>query len=251
MKCLVVEDEPLSADHLIGLIRRFDPTIEIFGPLDTLKSVVQFFEEGNPIDLLLLDIHLADGNSFRIFDSVRIQVPVIFTTAYDQYAVKAFKQNSIDYVLKPVSFPDLSFALEKFLQMKQNEKAQVMEMVYRLQVSELKTYKRRMMVKSGNTVSSIPCEEIHHFEARNGLSFLVTSSGIRHLIDYSLEQLETMLDPLEFFRMNRKVILRISSVGKCHQFMNGRFSVTAPHLDEESRIVSRERVTDFKKWLNG
>ena len=190
MKVVIVEDEKPSAEHLALLLQRIDGSIEVVNYLDTVKGVVKAFQDGWDADLLFWDIHLADGNSFEIFNQIQIDTPIIFTTAYDQYAIQAFKQNSIDYLLKPISAKDVQFALEKFKKQAQAPHKNLLESITTAYQQLNKQYKTRFLVKKGQTIVSIVIADIHHFETQDSLSFLVTTKSNRYAIDYSLDQLE-------------------------------------------------------------
>lgn len=250
MKVVIVEDEKLSAEHLALLLQRLDNTIEVVQYLDTVKGTIKAFQDGLQADLLFLDIHLADGNSFEIFNKIQIDTPIIFTTAYDQYAIQAFKQNSIDYLLKPVALKDLSFALEKFKKQEHKVPKNLIESITTAFQQSNKQYKTRFLVKKGQSIESISTSYIHHFETQDSLSFLVTLKGSRYPIDYTLDQLEVLVNAKDFFRINRKVIINIQSIEKVNTYFNSRLSIAAKFLDEETRIVSRDRVNDFKNWLD-
>ena len=250
MKVIIVEDETLSAEHLTLLLNKIDSNINVVKYITTVKSAVKYFEEKLPADLVFLDIHLADGNSFDIFSKVQIDIPIIFTTACDNYAIKAFKQNSIDYLLKPVSLQDLQFAIDKFYKQLTVSNKQIIDNIANAYQQLNKNYKSRFLVKKGQTIVTIQTEEIHNFESQNSLLYLATTSGTRYLIDYTLDQLEEILQPKDFFRINRKIIINIRSVEKVDTYFNGRLSIQSKQLDEDKRIVSRERVSDFKKWLD-
>ena len=251
MKVVIVEDEKPSAEHLHLLLRKIDPAIEVLKYLDTVKATVQSFMDGLKADLLFLDIHLADGNGFDIFKQVQIECPVIFTTAFDNYAIQAFKQNSIDYLLKPIGLRELQFALDKFLkqQRPQPVSEQQIDQIANL-LRNYKPYKSRFLVKRGQLIDYIKVESIHHFITVESLSFLVAEKGLRYHVDFTMEELENVLPPTLFFRINRKVIIHIASIQKTEIYHNGRLAITAAHLDGDQGIVSRERVNDFKKWLD-
>lgn len=250
MKAVIVEDEKPSAEHLSLLLQRLEPSLEVVQYLDTVKGTVQAFRDGLQADLLFLDIHLADGNSFEIFNQVSIDTPIIFTTAYNQYAINAFKQNSIDYLLKPVASKDLAFALEKFKKQAQKTNQSFIDSLAAAYQQMNKTYKTRFMVKKGQAIESISTADIHHFESKDSLSFLITTKGTRYPIDYTLDQLEALSDPKCFFRINRKIIIHIQSVEKVTPYFNSRLAIARKFLDDETCIVSRDRVTDFKQWLD-
>jgi DNA-binding LytR/AlgR family response regulator len=250
MKVVIIEDEKLSAEHLTLLLQKINSSITVIKYFDTIKTSVTAFKEGLNADLIFMDIHLADGNSFEIFNQIDLEMPVIFTTAFDNYAIQAFKQNSIDYLLKPIGLQDLKFAMEKFKKQQQFGNRDFISSIAMAYQQLNKDYKTRFLVKFGQTIDTIKTEEIHHFETKESLSFLVTNKGNHHLIDYTLDQLETMLQPKNFFRINRKIILNIQSIEKVSTYFNSRLSIATKFLDNDSRIVSRDRVNDFKKWLD-
>lgn len=246
MNVLIVEDEILSSDYLILLLTRIDPTIKVVKQTDSVAETIAFFATNPDIDLVFMDIHLSDANCFEIFKQVDIQVPIIFTTAYDNFAIQAFKQNSIDYLLKPISKNDLEFALNKFKKLNK-----VIESNPKNEIFDFNTqsYKSNFIIKIGTSIETINTTEIHHFETEDSFSFLVTNAKKRFIINYSLDQLETKLDPKYYFRINRKVIIQKKSIEKINTFLNHRLIISTQFLsDEEMRIVSRERVKDFKKW---
>lgn len=250
MKTIIIEDEKLSADYLTNMLKRIDPAIEVIANFDSVKKSVEEFQKGITADLLFVDIHLADGLSFDIFSKVYIDIPVIFTTAFDDYAIKAFKLNSVDYLLKPIGIDELKQAIEKFkkINKQQNNHIETLSQVY-LQLN--KHYKNRFMVKIGESIISVKSEEIIHFIAEDGIVLLVTESGKRYSIDYTLDQLESLVDPNMFFRINRKVIISLNAVQKVSTYFNSRLKINSTQLEDEACIVSRDRVNDFKNWLDG
>ena len=250
MRVVIIEDEKLSAEHLTVLLQKIDESITVSNYFDTIQASVTAFKEGLNADLIFMDIHLADGNSFEIFKQIQLEIPVIFTTAFDNYAIQAFKQNSIDYLLKPIALQELQFAIEKFKKQQQSGNKDLISSIATAYQQMNKEYKNRFLVKLGQTIDTIPTEEIHHFETKDSLSFLVTNKGNHYVIDYTLDQLETMLQPKNFFRINRKIILNIQSIEKVTSYFNSRLSIASKFLDSEARIVSRDRVNDFKKWLD-
>jgi DNA-binding LytR/AlgR family response regulator len=250
MRVVIIEDEKLSAEHLTVLLQKIDASIAVIKYFDTITASVTAFKEGLNADLIFMDIHLADGNSFEIFNQIELEIPVIFTTAFDNYAIQAFKQNSIDYLLKPIALQELQFAIDKFKKQQQSGNKDLISSIATAYQQMNKEYKTRFLVKLGQTIDSIKTEEIHHFETKESLSFLVTNKGNHYLIDYTLDQLETMLNPKDFFRINRKIILHIQSIEKVSTYFNSRLSIASKFLDNDNRIVSRDRVHDFKKWLD-
>jgi DNA-binding LytR/AlgR family response regulator len=250
MKALIVEDEPLSASHLKTLLHKVAPDVEVVNMLDSVKSAVNFLKEKPGIDLLFLDIHLADGLSFEIFQQIEIAQPVIFTTAYDEYAIKAFKVNSIDYLLKPIGLSDLKTAINKFKTQNaalnnanHNKHQMAFEMLS-------KSQKSRFIVKMGDNLSSIKTEEIAFFIAEDGIVILVTKEGKRFPIDYTMDALEAIISKEHFFRINRKLILNIDQILQVQSYFNGRLKIKLKIDFNDESIVSRERVTDFKMWLD-
>ena len=250
MNVVIVEDEKLSAEHLSLLFQKIDAEIEVIKYTDTVKATVEALETGLQADLIFLDIHLADGNSFEIFTKIKTDIPIIFTTAYDNYAIQAFKQNSIDYLLKPIALAELKFAIETFKKQQQTPKKHLIENITTAYQQLNKSYKNRFLVKAGKTINTISTEDIHHFETEESLSFLITNKGRRYAIDYTLDQLEKLLQPKDFFRINRKIILHIKSIEIVNTYFNSRLSITTNFLKGEANVVSRDRVSDFKAWLD-
>jgi DNA-binding LytR/AlgR family response regulator len=248
MNVIIIEDEKLSADHLINLLKKVDDKIEVVATFESVKESIAGLSKGIKHDLLFVDIHLADGLSFEIFSKVKLDTPIIFTTAYDEYAIKAFKLNSIDYLLKPLSLEDLKQAIAKY-------KSNVQKVSYSENLVEIlknisKKYKARFMVKSGETIASVKSEDIESLISDDGVVVLFTTLNKRYVVDYTLDEFENMLDPKYFFRINRKAIININSIQKVTVYFNSRLKITANSFqNEEDGIVSRERVNDFKAWL--
>ena len=250
MKAIIIEDEKLSAEHLQTLLHKIDKQIEIVGMYDSVKSTLAAFDKGLAADVMFVDIHLADGLSFEIFSKLSTNIPIIFTTAYDEYAIKAFKVNSIDYLLKPIGISDLSQAIEKFKQIKHAFEPKALEEITKAYENINKTYKTRFMVKMGENIVSVKSEEIVHFVAEDGVVMLYNKNDKRYAIDYTLDQLDAALDPKTFFRINRKVIVNINAIQKISTYFNSRLKIVCQGLKDDDCIVSRERVNDFKMWLD-
>ena len=250
MKVVIIEDEKLSADHLANLLKKVDKNIEIIKNLDTVKAAVSYFKEGIKADLILMDIHLADGNSFEIFNQVILDTPIIFTTAYDNYAIQAFKKNSVDYLLKPISLDDLQFALDKCKKQQQLISKQFFENITDAYQQINNQYKSRFIVKTGQNIETIQNKDVQYFETKESLTFLVTTKGKSFIIDYTLDDLEKQLHPQDFFRINRKIIIHIQAIEKVTAYLNSRLIITSNKLQGDAQIVSRERVVEFKKWLD-
>lgn len=250
MNTIIIEDEKLSADHLANLIGKVDKNIKVLNVFDSVKQSVRYFQNNPNADLLFVDIHLADGVSFEIFSKVVIESPVIFTTAYDEYAIKAFKVNSVDYLLKPIGIDELKVALEKFKKLKNSQLLKPSDNIIDAYQIINKQYKNRFMVKIGANIISVKTEEITHFIAEDGIVLIVTKNGKRYPIDYTLDQSELLLNPDIFFRINRKTIININSIQKVNTYFNNRLKIDSVVLQSDDAIVSRERVAEFKKWLD-
>ncbi len=250
MKVIIIEDEMLSAEHLELLLKRIDSEISIIGIFDSVKKSITEFEKGLKADLLFVDIHLADGLSFEIFSKISIETPVIFTTAFDEYAIQAFKVNSIDYLLKPIGLSELQVAVDKFKKWNLVNQKSLLEQLSHLYSSFNKQYKTRFMVKMGDQIVSIKAEDILHFIAEDGIVLLMSKDVKRYPVDFTLDQIDEMLDPTVFFRINRKVIININAIQKVTSYFNSRLKVNAIQLSDDSAIVSRDRVSEFKLWLD-
>lgn len=250
MNVLIVEDEGIAAERLERLITELRPDARVLEQLDTVKSAVAWFQTHDMPDLLFFDIHLADGSSFEIFEKVKINCPVIFTTAYDQYAIKAFEVNSVDYLLKPIEQSKLERALIKYESLSQSsQQVDVSELRSLIQGSKAK-YKERFVVKVGEHLRTISVDQVDCFYSEDGATYLMDAEGKKVIIDYTLDQLSALVDPVDFFRINRKFILRMSAIRDIVSYSNSRLRITLPHLDNNELIVSRDRVGEFKAWLD-
>ncbi|PWL30650.1 LytTR family DNA-binding domain-containing protein [uncultured Roseivirga sp.] len=251
MKVLIVEDESMAAKRLTNLLLKLEPDIEILDQLDSVKTAVKWLSN-NQADLLFFDIQLADGLSFEILNQVNIQTPIIFTTAFDEYAIKAFKVNSIDYLLKPIDPEELKHALEKFHQNFRQPEPQQPNMAMLEQAMKMltKQYKERFVVKIGEHIHTIPVNDTAYFFSQDKATFLVTEEKKRYIIDYTLEEVEGLIDPQDFFRINRKYLVSMRAVKDIVSYTTSRLRIILHQSDEMDAIVSRERVQDFKKWLD-
>jgi len=254
MKVLIIEDEDLAAKRLAKLLKELMPDIDVSGPIDTIESSVKHLQSGAQYDLIFLDIQLADGKSFLIFDKVKIDVPVIFTTAYDQYAIRAFELNCIDYLLKPINTEKLHNAIDKFKKImdfysKSDVNKDLMEMVRSLQVQTL--FKSRFLVNKGDTLIPISTNEIAYFYAEDKVVFLATLENKKYLINYTLEELEQKLNPKHFFRVNRQFLSSLASIRKVHNYFNYKLKLDLQPDSGIEVIVSKARTSDFKAWMNG
>ena len=248
MKVLMFEDEKLNAERLIELIKRYDPSVRILAVIESVEKGIDWFIKNPSPELIFMDIRLTDGLSFELFEKVNIDIPVIFTTAYDEYAVRAFKVNSVDYLVKPVDYSELKAAIDKFKKVRPLLSRDFIQAI--LEQSNQK-YKNRFLVKIGDQLRHVDCRDIAYFVFEDGLVMAVTKAKSALPMDHSLDHLEQLVNPADFFRLNRKVIARIDSIGRIHSYFNGRLKIELlPPLDEDI-IVSRERVGKFKEWMGG
>lgn len=233
------------------MLLKLEPDAEILDVLDSVKTAVKWLS-ANEADLLFFDIQLADGLSFEILNQVHINTPIIFTTAFDEYAIKAFKVNSIDYLLKPIDPEELQNALDKFHQNFEKQETQQPNLAMLEQAMKMltKQYKERFVVKIGEHIHTISVSDTAYFFSQDKATFLVTQDKKRYIIDYSLEDVENLLDPQEFFRINRKYLISLRAVKDIVSYSNSRLRIILNQSDEMDAIVSRERVQDFKKWLD-
>jgi len=250
MNCLIVEDEKVAAERLSGLIKKYDSTIDITGIVQSVKNAVQWLNTHQAPDLIFMDIQLADGLSFEIFEQTIVKTPVIFTTAYDEYALKAFKVNSIDYLLKPIDQDELKNAVDKFKE-NNSPKAIPVQVFDSIMHSLTKKYKDKFVMNTGEHIKVFTTEDIQCFYSMEKNTFLQNNSGRDYAISYSLDQLEDLLDPAQFFRINRKFIVSFSAISDIISYSNSRLKVKLHSNESDDLIVSREKVQDFKKWLEG
>jgi DNA-binding LytR/AlgR family response regulator len=251
-KVLIIEDEKPAAGWLLELIRKFDPQISILAVIDSVSSATEWFGHNPSPDLVFMDIQLADGLSFEIFERVKVPCPVIFTTAYEEYAVKAFKVNSVDYLLKPIAYDELEAAFKKFGKQVKKEEAQPLTIELLNKVKEMlrKQYKTRFVIKVGEHLKSIPVEDILFFYSLEKATYLCTSDFKNYIVDYSLDRISEMVDEQRFFRINRKYILSNQTIADIVFYSNSRLKIKLKKLGEESIIVSRDKVASFKEWLD-
>ncbi len=243
-RVVIIEDEKPAARRLQRMLAK--ENILVSTMLHSVAEAVAWFKQHSPPDLIFADIQLSDGTSFDIFEQVPVQSAIIFTTAYDQYAIRAFKLNSIDYLLKPIKQDDLHFALNKYYNNK-NKKVDIQQLISSLKND--KTYKKRFGVQYGAHLQSIPVEEIAYFYSQDKTTWLVTDSGEEFMYDQSLEKVEKQLNPEDFFRINRQFILSSKAIKDIVQYTNSRLKIILQPNAQTDVIVARERVKNFKNWL--
>jgi DNA-binding LytR/AlgR family response regulator len=248
MNCLIVEDEKVAAVKLVGLIKKYDPFIDVIEIVQSVKNAVQWLNTHEAPDLIFMDIQLADGLSFEIFEQSIVKTPIIFTTAYDEYTLKAFKVNSIDYLLKPIDYGELKNAIDKF---KENiSPKEIPTQIFDSILHSLaKKYKNKFVLNVGDHIKVFTTEDIQCFYSMEKYTFLQNNSGRDYAISYSLDFLEDLLDPSKFFRINRKYIVSSFAISDILSLSNSRLQVKLDSNNSDDLIVSREKVQDFKKWL--
>ena len=250
IKVIIIEDEKPSARRLMRLLT--DIGIEAQGMLHSVEEAVTWFKMNEHPDLILLDIQLSDGLSFEIFEQVVVNSAIIFTTAYDEYALKAFKLNSIDYLLKPIDDEELEAAISKF-KLNQPKKHDILvdiNQIKKLLINPLdKSYKKRFTIKIGQHLRMVETEDIECFYSDQKATYSYTIDRKNYLMDFSLEQLDEELNPLKFFRVNRKFIVNVTAIKDIISYTNSRLQIKLNNFSELEIIVSRERVKEFRKWL--
>jgi DNA-binding LytR/AlgR family response regulator len=261
MNILVIENEKPAADRMIKMLRKTDRTATIMGVVETVEEAINRLQVKPEPDLILMDIQLDDGLCFEIFETINIDIPVIFTTAYDKYMLKAFKVNSIDYLLKPVDEASLKTAIDKFKKLYYDNKDPYKK-DFRQLINEFRNqYKSRFLIRLGEKYKSIPSVEISHFHINERNVFLNDNHGRDYGVDYSLEQLQNMLDPRKFFRINRECIVNIESISMMYSYSSSRLQLTLKNTVETGHrpvstdendlfVVSRDKVAEFKKWID-
>lgn len=255
MNILLIEDEAPAARRLEKMILEIAPEAHIVKVLDSVSTAIQFLQASPALDLVFTDIQLADGLSFEIFEQVEVRVPIVFTTAYDEYALRAFKVNSIDYLLKPIDKGELQKSIEKWHALKnqfasddslQKNLSQILQQMQ----GNKKEYKARFLVKMGEKLISVGEPEIAYFQAEEKIVFLHTTQGKKYILDYTLDDLEDVLNPQHFFRLNRQYIAHLPAIKSINTYFNGKLKIQLSPETTEEVIVSREKSPVLKDWLD-
>lgn len=253
MNILIIEDEIFAQEELKRLLKKAQSPINIIAAIDSIEESIKWLKDNTPPDLIFMDIQLSDGLSFEIFNKVKITSPVIFTTAYDEYAIRAFKVNSIDYLLKPIDEEALLSSLEKYEQLRSefSKKTTTIEVN---QLAELlnfqtKKYKNRFVSRIGDKLHHILVGDIAYFQADDKIVFLITCKNEKFIIDNNLEELESILDPEVFFRINRSYIVKIDAIKDVQKYFNSRLIIELKPKPTGEVLVSREKAAVFKTWL--
>jgi DNA-binding LytR/AlgR family response regulator len=258
MNVVVIEDERLTAQRLISLVKKYDSSIHVLAQISSIAEAVSWFDV-NPatsVDLIFMDIHLEDGDSFQLIGKLNLTTPIVFTTAFDDYMIKAFKVNSVDYLLKPVNYDELAAALDKFRSLRSSSEVELRSMqgdikalIKQLSQQNNLAYKDRFMINIGTRIRSINTESIAYFYMREKAVLLVTTDGTDLPIDYSLDKLMQIIDPAQFFRVSRQFIVSLRSIQMVHVISPGKLKLDLIPKSKQEVSVSGDRVSDFKEWL--
>lgn len=244
MRVAIVEDEPINAQELISLINQYDKEISIHSVLDTVEATIPYLQSDQP-DLLFLDIELADGNAFEIFNQVIVKCPIVFTTAYDQYMLKSFEENSISYLLKPITFEKLEKVFEKYSTLKRILKADAERIL------ELKpTYKENFLIRSGNKLVPLNISKIACFYSADNICYITSFEQQKYLSSNNLYELEELLDPTRFFRINRQYIVSREIISHLEPFVKGQVKLYFKGELNEPAVISRQKTGLLKEWLS-
>jgi DNA-binding LytR/AlgR family response regulator len=250
MKVIIIEDEALAAMRLKTMIHEYNPQIEILAELESVAESVQWLNENEHPDLIFLDIHLEDDLSFAIFEKVNVDSPIIFTTAFDEYAIKAFKLKSIDYLLKPIAKDELHAALKKYESMVGDKAANKdLQALYSMIVNKEKKYKSRFSVSLGSKIKTFTIDEIAYFISEEGYTCAYLWSGNSYPIDISLNKLIADIDPEQFFRINRQMLVNINAIQDIHIYSNSRLKLDLKPKTADNVFVSIDKTVEFKRWI--
>jgi two-component system, LytTR family, response regulator len=248
MKVLIIEDEVRASNHLVRLLKKTAPEMEIFAILESVRDSIELLSLNPEIGLIFSDIQLADGLSFEIYRKVQVKCPIIFTTAWDKYAIEAFNTNGIDYLLKPIEEERLLKAIIKTRQFSSIPRLE--QLLSLTGLRQGKNFKSRFLVKIGDKIKSIPIEEITAFYSLEKATYLHTVGKRSYSIDFALDQLESMLEPVKFFRISRKYLVSIEACSNIIAWSNSRLKLMIEGIDDQEIVVARERVQEFRDWLD-
>lgn len=248
MNVLIIEDETPAYKRLVKLVEETMPGVQVLAHLDSVSEAKAWFDKNKSPDILFMDIHLADGSAFDLLKLVKIDAPIIFTTAYDQYAIDAFKASSIDYLLKPIKKEELKNALMKLSEFRKmfNENGETL-----IQAATQPEYKKRFVIRFGEHIKTLETDEIAYCYSENKATIARTFEGRNFPMDHNLDALQNMLDPKQFYRINRQYLANIKAIGEMKTYTKARVIVKLNPPVKEDPIVSSERAADFKRWLGG
>lgn len=254
MRTVVIEDEPLARKELIKMLKQVSSSIEIIKELISVEESILWFQENNEFDLVISDIQLIDGHSFEIYQTVNLKKPVVFTTAFDDYAVKAFELNSIDYLLKPFSLSALEKAINKYREYSESQQLvnlnALKELVGQVNPTPTCKFKKRFISKVGDQYKLIKVVDIAYFEADGNIVYGVMNNKKRYFLEYSLDDIQSLLNPEDFFRVSRKFIIAQTSINGIHKYFNSRLKLEIQPKPDEMVLVSRSRLTNFLDWID-
>lgn len=250
MKVLIIEDEKIAAERLKKMILELYPAYEIVDMLVSVKSSVEWLKSHPAPNVIMMDINLADGQSFEIFSQVDVKTPIIFTTAYDEHALKAFKVSSIDYLLKPIKLEELKRAFSKLQSFNEENTRQIESMLKKFSIQS-RDFQKRIVIRYGDTIKMVEVNDVAYFYTEDKINYLCTREDLRYPVDHNLDELDHMLDPAEFFRINRQFIVNIHAIDKMLAWSKSRVKVILRPPSKEDTIVSTERSPHFKTWLVG
>ena len=256
MNVVVIEDERLTAKRLVSLIKKYDASIKVVVEIPSVTEAISWFETHpvSSVDLMFMDIHLEDGDSFQIISKLNLQTPIIFTTAFDEYMIRAFKVNSIDYLLKPINYEELAAALDKFRLLRTRNEASpspvdIAALIRQLSQENSPQFKERFMVTVGTKIRSVKAETIAYFYLEEKTVLLVTNDGTTLPVDYSLDKLMHVVDPKKFFRVSRQFVVSLNSIQMIHTLSAGKLKLDLVPRSKHEVFVSGDRVSAFKEWL--
>jgi DNA-binding LytR/AlgR family response regulator len=253
IRALIIEDEALAINRLKRLLEKCIPEVQVVHQLGTIVEAVNYLsKQQSELDLIFLDIHLSDGSSFEIFEQMKVQVPIIFTTAYDQYALQAFKQNSIDYLLKPIAQEELEVSLQKFnhWNRQSNQPIDYQQLANWMQQNQARL-KERFLVQVGAKLRTIEVEQVAYFYSEQGSTFLVTNEGKKYAINFTLEKLVQQLSDQQFYRVNRKIIVQLKAIEEAYFFSKTRLQLRLSPAPKFDVFVPIDRLVEFKNWMSG
>jgi DNA-binding LytR/AlgR family response regulator len=256
MNVVVIEDERLTAQRLISLVKKYDASVNVLAQISSVAEAISWFETNSTssVDLIFMDIHLEDGDSFQIVNTLNLLTPIIFTTAFDDYMIKAFKVNSVDYLLKPINYEELVAAINKFKSLRSSNKTESNQLDIKALIKQLTQqnnpqFKDRFMVTVGNKIRSIKTESIAYFYLEEKTVLLVTNDNTILPIDYSLDKLIQVIDPKQFFRISRQFVVSLNSIQMVHTVPAGKLKLDLIPKTRQEVAVSGDRVSAFKEWL--
>lgn len=249
MNVLIIEDEQLAARRLESMILTYDPSVKVLAKLESVEDSVEWFKSNPHPDLIFLDIHLEDDLSFAIFEKVKVESPIIFTTAFDEYAIRAFKLKSIDYLLKPIVQEDLNNAIAKYKEWNGQKNGIDMTALFDMINKKEVNYRDRFSVSYGQKIKSFGVSEIAYFYSKEGMTYAVLNDTKQYPVDYSLDNLLNELNPKDFFRINRQYLVKHAAIRQVHIFPKSHLKLELAPKPAEDVFVSIDKVTAFKKWL--